>query len=196
MAKLLTIVSNGITFNIKAGQTSKSFTDLVEKYLKPAMIKHYLKETGRMQYDIQHIGQGCSWQKTSIDHSELRLAIKDALEFSNQVSGIVRVYDYVAQNFVAHFENGLVIKVAKDHEMDVLNAIEAETAEILSGAIEANNLGELTREPTTATLDVTFEQNPTNKVYIGTCPDCKDGFYYPLFGPKEPCRTCHASHQN
>ena len=22
------------------------------------------------------------------------------------------------------------------------------------------------------------------------CPDCKDGFYYPLTGPPEPCRTC------
>ena len=22
------------------------------------------------------------------------------------------------------------------------------------------------------------------------CPDCKDGFYYPLAGPPEPCRTC------
>ena len=22
------------------------------------------------------------------------------------------------------------------------------------------------------------------------CPDCKDGFYYPLIGPPEPCRTC------
>ncbi len=24
-----------------------------------------------------------------------------------------------------------------------------------------------------------------------SCPDCKDGFYYPFAGPKEPCRTCH-----
>lgn len=23
-----------------------------------------------------------------------------------------------------------------------------------------------------------------------SCPDCKDGFYYPLMGPKEPCQTC------
>jgi len=23
-----------------------------------------------------------------------------------------------------------------------------------------------------------------------TCPDCKDGFYYPLIGPPETCRTC------
>lgn len=22
------------------------------------------------------------------------------------------------------------------------------------------------------------------------CPDCKDGFYYPLIGPPEPCQTC------
>ena len=22
------------------------------------------------------------------------------------------------------------------------------------------------------------------------CPDCKDGFYYPLVGKPEPCRTC------
>lgn len=22
------------------------------------------------------------------------------------------------------------------------------------------------------------------------CPDCKDGFYYPLIGPPEPCSTC------
>lgn len=23
-----------------------------------------------------------------------------------------------------------------------------------------------------------------------SCPDCKDGFYYPLMGPREPCQTC------
>ena len=23
-----------------------------------------------------------------------------------------------------------------------------------------------------------------------TCPDCKDGFYYPFAGPREPCQTC------
>lgn len=23
-----------------------------------------------------------------------------------------------------------------------------------------------------------------------SCPDCKDGFYYPLIGPREPCQTC------
>lgn len=23
-----------------------------------------------------------------------------------------------------------------------------------------------------------------------SCPDCKDGFYYPLVGPPEPCQTC------
>lgn len=22
------------------------------------------------------------------------------------------------------------------------------------------------------------------------CPDCKDGFYYPFVGPREPCPTC------
>lgn len=27
---------------------------------------------------------------------------------------------------------------------------------------------------------------------IRTCPDCSDGFYYPLTGPREPCRTCKA----
>ncbi len=25
------------------------------------------------------------------------------------------------------------------------------------------------------------------------CPDCKDGFYYPLVGPPEPCLTCATS---
>lgn len=25
---------------------------------------------------------------------------------------------------------------------------------------------------------------------LANCPDCKDGFYYPLFGPPEPCQTC------
>lgn len=25
---------------------------------------------------------------------------------------------------------------------------------------------------------------------VNKCPDCKDGFYYPLVGPKEPCPTC------
>ncbi len=25
------------------------------------------------------------------------------------------------------------------------------------------------------------------------CPDCKDGFYYPLIGPPEPCLTCQKS---
>lgn len=25
------------------------------------------------------------------------------------------------------------------------------------------------------------------------CPDCKDGFYYPLVGPPEPCQTCQKS---
>lgn len=24
------------------------------------------------------------------------------------------------------------------------------------------------------------------------CKDCKDGFYYPLVGPREPCRTCQS----
>ncbi len=28
------------------------------------------------------------------------------------------------------------------------------------------------------------------KVSPKTCPDCKDGFYYPLIGSKEPCPTC------
>ena len=27
------------------------------------------------------------------------------------------------------------------------------------------------------------------------CPDCKDGFYYPLIGPPEPCLTCQKSIQ-
>lgn len=25
----------------------------------------------------------------------------------------------------------------------------------------------------------------------GSCPDCKDGFYYPFAGLREPCQTCH-----
>jgi len=25
------------------------------------------------------------------------------------------------------------------------------------------------------------------------CPDCKDGFYYPLVGPPEPCLACENS---
>lgn len=28
-----------------------------------------------------------------------------------------------------------------------------------------------------------------------TCPDCKDGFYYPLIGKREPCETCIRSRQ-
>lgn len=28
------------------------------------------------------------------------------------------------------------------------------------------------------------------KDFIKGCPDCKDGFYYPLVGSKEPCSTC------
>lgn len=28
---------------------------------------------------------------------------------------------------------------------------------------------------------------------ISHCPDCKDGFYYPFVGPKEPCRTCNGN---
>lgn len=30
----------------------------------------------------------------------------------------------------------------------------------------------------------------TPQVKTKDCPDCKDGFYYPLLGPKEPCKTC------
>lgn len=26
-----------------------------------------------------------------------------------------------------------------------------------------------------------------------SCPDCKDGFYYPFVGPPEPCQTCTKS---
>jgi len=26
-----------------------------------------------------------------------------------------------------------------------------------------------------------------------SCPDCKDGFYYPFVGPPEPCQTCTSS---
>ena len=29
-----------------------------------------------------------------------------------------------------------------------------------------------------------------DKVTVNGCPDCKDGFYYPLIGKPEPCRTC------
>lgn len=25
------------------------------------------------------------------------------------------------------------------------------------------------------------------------CPDCKDGFYYPLFGQREKCQTCQGA---
>ena len=25
---------------------------------------------------------------------------------------------------------------------------------------------------------------------VKTCPDCKDGYYYPLMGPREACQTC------
>lgn len=29
-----------------------------------------------------------------------------------------------------------------------------------------------------------------------SCPDCKDGFYYPFTGPRETCRTCDGSISN
>ena len=28
------------------------------------------------------------------------------------------------------------------------------------------------------------------KIELEGCPDCTDGFYYPLVGPREPCQTC------
>ena len=37
-------------------------------------------------------------------------------------------------------------------------------------------------------VDAALEQKSVNG-----CPDCKDGFYYPLVGPKEPCLTCSSS---
>lgn len=32
-----------------------------------------------------------------------------------------------------------------------------------------------------------------NEVDQGDCPDCKDGFYYPFVGPREPCDTCNGT---
>lgn len=34
------------------------------------------------------------------------------------------------------------------------------------------------------------------KVSPSTCTDCKDGFYYPLIGPPEPCQTCKTGLSN
>lgn len=32
-----------------------------------------------------------------------------------------------------------------------------------------------------------------DKVIADRCPDCKDGFYIPFVGPKEPCQTCSSN---
>ncbi len=39
-----------------------------------------------------------------------------------------------------------------------------------------------------------FEMTPSKTVQgLIICKDCKDGYYYPLIGPREPCRTCTSS---
>lgn len=36
-----------------------------------------------------------------------------------------------------------------------------------------------------------FDTVMTEPGVFKTCPDCKDGFYYPLVGEREPCETCN-----
>ena len=42
---------------------------------------------------------------------------------------------------------------------------------------------------------VTLSEVEKEKYMDKSCPDCKDGYYYPFSGPKEPCQTCAKSSQ-
>ncbi len=42
-----------------------------------------------------------------------------------------------------------------------------------------------------AILPITVHQGEILTMIPGECPDCKDGYYYPLIGKREPCETCN-----
>ncbi len=103
------------------------------------------------------------WETTHRHYVDEVEAIKAALLYSHNRPNHV-VGVFMEDLIVTRIRNGEPILIYEGHEEEVLIALDVKN------------------QPVDVVMDITV-----------SCPDCKDGFYYPFVGPKEPCRTCRGS---
>ena len=115
-----------------------------------------------MKFQIFHKYQDSNWLPTNLFFDDLVVAIQKAQECST---------DAIAYGMAA--------------VRDILTGLHI--VEFPGGSGHPSNVATGYTALVTVALQHKVEVSPKKG-----CPDCKDGFYYPFAGPKEPCGTCHA----
>jgi len=117
-----------------------------------------------MKYQIFHKYQDSNWIATTLYFDDLRLAVRRAQECATDAIayGMTLVQDKMTGLHVVEFPGGggYPRYIAEGYTALVTAALQHKT--------EVKKV------------------SPKGK----SCPDCKDGFYYPLIGAREPCPTC------
>lgn len=113
-----------------------------------------------MKYQIFHKYQDSSWIPTNLYSTDLGNIIRKAQECSE---------DSIAYGMTAVWD--LILQ--------------RHIVEFPAGGGNPHFIGAGYTDRVKAALEQKVEVSPKKK-----CADCKDSFYYPLIGPKEPCRTC------
>ena len=115
----------------------------------------------QMKYQIFRKYQDSNWIPTNLYSTDLDEIIRKAQECSE---------DSIAYGMTA------VVEASTNHRLHVV--------EFPGGGGHPRYIAEGYTALVTLALQHKTEISPKS------CPDCKDGFYYPLIGPKEPCPTC------
>lgn len=116
-----------------------------------------------MKYQIFHKYQDSSWMETNLLFNDFDAAVRKAQECSTDAIayGMTAVRDLLTGLRIVEFPGG------GGYPYHIATGYTALVTAALEQKVEVKKV------------------SPKNK-----CPDCKDGFYYPLVGPKEPCSTC------
>jgi len=209
MAKIPTI--NCFKF-IKEVERTPSFQTLIDEYITPQLIELGFKTRKPDPSFMEAIGQAMAetidkmhqpqietttfqtpfeielqppdsdiWESTNKYFNDEVEAIKDALIYSKwHPEHIVRVF---SGTFIVKIRNGEPFKIYEGHEEQVLAALGTDVQNQILDDWFGPIYGQQ-HAPENQPMDVVMN------VKIESCPDCKDGFYYPFVGPKEPCQTC------
>lgn len=145
----------------------------------------YVKDGKQVQYQLYY-NKGDGWIISSLFNNDLGTAIREAEACSRDwvAYGMTEVRDIQNAISIVKFPGGggEPCYINPDFENQIAAAFHDRVVKPVNPFKIANKvLGALDDDSRNQLLD---------KMFKGSCPDCKDGFYYPFAGPKEPCRTC------
>jgi len=152
----------------------------------------YVKDGKQVQYQLYY-NKGDGWIISSLFNNDLGTAIREAEACSRDyvAYGMTEVRDIQNAIRIVQFPagGGSPYYINPDFKNQIEDAFNGRVVSRIEfpEPIQCNAGDDLSME-----ITLTPHPSGTKVSYniIKSCPDCKDGFYYPFAGPKEPCRTC------